>query len=203
MVYSKPDPDRTYRSGSRAREGGTEGPLIPCPPDLQLTEAQVFALVGPGAMPEWAIEPCMMDFRLGVTAKPDMLRPIETWRAMASKHVWTMWQTPGTRPQKPQKPLSPEESRAAARARRRELAEERRRGEATWQAYIAEAAPPPPEAIEFMRRAGLPIPGAAKPPRPLHQPDEGTRPPPTARLASGVPENAPTGRLGGAAGGRP
>lgn len=153
-IHPSREPDRLPIRATEASNG--EEP-VPCPPMLTLTNDQVYALVARAGMPEWAIEPCLVDFVLGATGSSER-RPLDVWRRWAVKHVLAMWTTPGRRPQKPESQAAPVDASALRRARRAALRSERERAEQTWREFTAGACLPTPEQAAQLAKVGIKIP---------------------------------------------
>jgi hypothetical protein len=131
--------------------------LVPCPSDLQLTEAQRFTLEARCGIPAWGVEACLVDFVLAATADPDQRVALKTWRIWAEQHVRRLWSSP-RRPERPAEPVSESEARQQRAARRAALREEARRSEEAFRAMVQKSGPPPPEALAYLRRIGVRIP---------------------------------------------
>jgi hypothetical protein len=185
--------------GSPVSEG-IPRPMVACPPDLTLTEAQVFALQAARGIPAWGVEEGLLDFVLKEGAYPEKRAAVETWRIWAARHVRDLWDSPRRphQPHQPQEPagtLSEAQAKAQRAARRRETLEYLKRTEAEAARSDRERCPAPIEVSQLLARWGV----RAKVASAAHRIAQDCGTPPTTQVRAGEIENAPAGRLGPAA----
>lgn len=73
---------------------------VSCPSDLRMTDAQRQTLVT-ALVPEWAIEPLELAFRMNFQGKPSDVRTREVWQQCMGQWCVARWNDPTKRPQKP------------------------------------------------------------------------------------------------------
>jgi len=96
----EPTTPRPSTSGGRGGGGG-ELDRIPCPPDLELLEAQAQNLTMGIGIPDWAIRALTVRFRSNFVADPNDRRTLLAWRKCLAMSIPSDWQNPKHRPTKP------------------------------------------------------------------------------------------------------
>jgi hypothetical protein len=73
---------------------------ISCPGDLRMTDGQRSTMIT-ALVPEWAIEPLELSFRMNFQGKPSDLRTREVWQQCMGQWCMGRWNDPNKRPPKP------------------------------------------------------------------------------------------------------
>lgn len=117
--------DETRRDETRRQQQPSPEDVIPCPPDLALSEAQATNREMAGC-PWWAQEAITRSFVGRYLADPEDRRTLATWRKCLDVAIGTTWSDPNKRPKRPAE-SSPDAAAAARRAAEQRREESRRR----------------------------------------------------------------------------